>query len=185
MMAITGANARNNRIVGNFLGTDATGTFAFAEQTRNCATIEIARSASQNRIGDTTPADRNVISGSAFTAVYFTDNGTNGNVVQNNIIGLTPSGATRLRNQRMGVDINLGASQTPGRRTVRASATSLGQPRGGGVEVSHTTATIDNQVIGNFIGTDVTGTGPRPSRTTASRACTSRTACRTRSSAAT
>jgi len=156
-MAITGANARTNRIVGNFLGTDAAGTFAFADQTRNCATVEIARGASQNHIGDTTPADRNVISGSAFTAVYFTDNGTSGNVVQNNIIGLTPSGATRLRNQRMGVDINLGASTTlvggtgPGERNV------ISGNRAGGVEVSHTTATVGNQVIGNFIGTDVTG----------------------------
>ncbi len=29
---------------------------------------------------------------------------------------------------------------------------------GGGVEVSHTTATVGNQVLKNFIGTDVTGT---------------------------
>ena len=66
-------------------------------------------------------------------------------------------GTNRLRNQRMGVDINFGASQNliggtgPGERNVISGNVA------GGVEVSHTTATVGNQIIGNFIGTDVTG----------------------------
>ncbi len=79
----------------------------------------------RRRTTSATPAlaDRNVISGSAFTGVYLTDNGTNGNIVQNNIIGLNPSATDRLRNQRMGVDINFGSSQTLSAARARASAT--------------------------------------------------------------
>ena len=59
----------------------------------------------------------------------------------------------------MGVDINLGSKRNivggfgPGQRNVLSGNT------GGGVEVSHTTDTVDNVVRGNFIGTNLTGTG--------------------------
>ena len=186
-MVINGANARNNRIVGNFIGTDATGTFAFAAQLaqlrRRSSSIAAPR-----RTTSATPAlaDRNVISGIAFTGVYFTDNGTNGNFVQNNIIGLNPAGTTRLRNAhgrrhqlRLGAEPDRrhgpGRAQRDLRQRRRRASRSRTRP-----------ATTGNQIVGNFIGTDLDGQSrARLRRTTASRACTSRTACRTRSSAAT
>ena len=80
---------------------------------RSCATARRSSSTARpRRITSGIPRRPTATSpGWAFTAVYFTDNGTNGNFVQNNIIGLNPSGTNRLRNQRMGVDINFGASQ--------------------------------------------------------------------------
>jgi len=157
-MVIQGAAARNNRIVGNFIGTNAAGTFQFTTFLRDCSSIELNRGASQNHVGTSDIADRNVISGSAFTGVYFTDVGTNANLIQNNIIGLNPAGTNRIRNLRMGIDINLGASQNiiggsgPGEGNVISGNT------GSGVEVSHTTNTVGNRIVDNRIGTDLTGT---------------------------
>jgi CSLREA domain-containing protein len=157
-MVMQGAAARNNRIVGNFIGTNAAGTFQFTTLLRDCSSIELNRGANQNRVGTPDLADRNVISGSAFTGIYFTDVGTNANLIQNNIIGLNPAGTNRIRNLRMGIDINLGASQNviggsgPGERNV------ISGNAGAAVEVSHTTNTVGNRIVNNFIGTDLTGT---------------------------
>ena len=91
-MVIPGAaRPRTTASSGNFIGTDATGTFAFTTLVRDCSGIELDRGANQNQVGTSDVADRNVISGSAFTGVYFTDVGTNANRIQGNIIGLNPA----------------------------------------------------------------------------------------------
>ncbi|MEM8707159.1 MAG: hypothetical protein AAGE98_11930, partial [Actinomycetota bacterium] len=56
---IVGENAVGNRILGNFLGTDAAGTFA---QSSLWVGLMIERGASQNKVGTPAHADRNLIS---------------------------------------------------------------------------------------------------------------------------
>ena len=51
-----------------------------------------------------------------------------------------------------------------------------------GIEIVHHTTTIGNQIVGNYIGTDLTGNAGPPIRATATTASTSTTAPRTRSS---
>jgi CSLREA domain-containing protein len=155
---ISGAAAVRNSIVGNFIGTDAAAGFGATALVRNAGGVVLARGASSNVVGRAAPADRNVISGNAFTGIYLQDVGTNDNVMMGNIIGLSPDGLRRIRNQRMGVDINLGAKRTivgglgPGEGNVISGNT------GGGAEVSHTTETVGNVIQGNLIGTNLTGT---------------------------
>jgi CSLREA domain-containing protein len=155
---ISGAAALRNTVVGNFIGTDAAAAFGATTLVRNAGGVVMARGASSNVVGGAAPADRNVISGNAFTGIYLQDIGTDDNVMMGNIVGLSPDGLRRVRNQRMGIDVNLGAKRNivgglgPGEGNVISGNT------GGGAEVSHTTDTVGNIIRGNLIGTNLTGT---------------------------
>jgi CSLREA domain-containing protein len=155
---ISGASALRNRVAGSFVGTDATATFGATTLVRNAGGIVMARGASANVVGGTAPADRNVVSGNAFTGVYLQDVGTDDNVVMGNIVGLSPDGLRRVRNLRMGVDINLGAKRTIVGGLGRGEGNVISGNAGGGAEVSHTTDTVGNVIRGNLIGTNLTGT---------------------------
>jgi PKD repeat protein len=84
--------------------------------------------------------------------------GTNGNLVRNNLVGLSPAGTARLRNILEGVDYNTGASdnRVGGQGDLERNVIS-GNNRNG-VEFSHGPTVRGNRAVGNFIGTDVTGT---------------------------
>jgi CSLREA domain-containing protein len=155
---IYGANADNNTIVGNFIGTDATGTYAAATEALAAHGIHIEQGASGNQIGGTAPADRNVISGNGRHGVGIWHVTSDANVIRNNLVGLSPDGTRRLSNRKHGLDVNYGSAHNilggtgPGERNV------VSGNEANGIEVSHDGTTTGNQVIGNYIGTDVTGT---------------------------
>ena len=79
------------------------------------------------------------------------------NIVQNNIFGLKPNGLGKLPNMQSGIDVQWGAS--------RNLIGGLGANEGNvfsahpyaGVDLSHSTSTSFNEVVGNFIGTNLTG----------------------------
>jgi CSLREA domain-containing protein len=159
---IFGAGAVDNQVVGNFVGTDATGTFkANATSEQQAHGVNIEQGAQNNRIGGVLPEERNVISGNARHGVGLWHGGTKFNVIVNNLIGLSPDGTRKLPNRVHGTDINYGASHNrigglePGERNV------ISGNNGKGAEISHGADTTQNTVIGNYIGTDVSGTaGP-------------------------
>jgi CSLREA domain-containing protein len=155
---ISGAAAVRNTVAGNFVGTDAAAGFGATTLVRNAGGVVMARGASGNTVGGTAPADRNVVSGNAFTGVYLQDVGTNDNVIRGNIVGLSPDGLRRVRNLRMGVDINLGAKRTIVGGLGQSEGNVISGNAGGGAEVSHTTETVGNVIQGNLIGTNLTGT---------------------------
>jgi Fibronectin type III domain len=160
-------NATGNRIVGSFVGTNAAGTFGHTTTDFSGSGIAIEGGAPNNQVGDTALADRNVISGNARNGIVLYNEGSDNNVFYNNIIGLSPSGLARLPNIRMGIDINAGASfnvvggTAPGMRNVISGDGIIGSadtPGDAGVEMSHAATTTGNRIVGNFFGTDVTGT---------------------------
>jgi CSLREA domain-containing protein len=155
---IKGRAANDNVIVGNYIGTDAAGNEGAPELSPLPAHgVLVEQGASRNVIGGAAPSERNVISGNARNGIGFWHQGTDGNLVINNLIGLGPRGDKRLSNRRHGIDINLGASHTviggtqPGERNV-VSGNDLN-----GIEVSHTASTTQNLIIGNLVGTDASG----------------------------
>lgn len=155
-LSINGANT----IEGNFLGTDATGTIS-PDFFINCrAGVGIHQSAN-NLIGGNTPEARNVISGNGGLLLGGNNKAginivsASGNRIQGNFIGVDRSGTTALGNRGFGVWA-LGAVGTviggtgAGERNIISSNSSGG--------ISFRSSNDGNQVQGNFIGTDVTGT---------------------------
>ncbi|MEL6893544.1 MAG: hypothetical protein AAFP84_18270 [Actinomycetota bacterium] len=151
---LMGTEAVDNRIVGNFIGTNPAGTFHLNPGFSNAAGVQFDQGASYNRIGTPEIADRNVMSGNRSWAVRVEQNETIGNIIQNNIIGLNPSGTDRL-DSHGGIDVQYGARQTlVGGRALREHNVFAGLVYSG-IDFSHNS--FENQAIGNYIGTDLTG----------------------------
>ncbi len=153
-------NAQYNQIVGNFIGTNAAGTFIspIRDWQTGCG-VYISQGASRNTIGSPELDDRNVISGVPNRGVQIDHEGTDFNIIQNNIIGLNPTGTENLYNLVMGIDIQWGASSNiVGGTGFRERNVISGHSRYVGVDLSHSQSTSNNFVVGNFIGTDLTGT---------------------------
>lgn len=149
----------DSTIVGNFIGTDATGTIALGNETRG---VTVA-SGSHNVIGTNgdgvaDETERNLISGNAEVGVKI--NNAYDNVVAGNYIGTDVTGTLVLgndwgvniaggaRSNRIGTDGN-GIADTAERNIIS------GNRLGIGIVDSDTEG---NVVAGNFIGVDVTGT---------------------------
>jgi hypothetical protein len=143
--------SNSNTVVGNYIGTDASGTAALG----NSAGMEVT-SASFNVIGGTSPEARNVISGNSSAAVGI-DNGAQGNLVQGNFIGTDASGAHALPNSSPGVWISDGFSGPSDGNTIGGLAPGAGNViafnAGPGVTVSGYGAvpSTGNAILGNLI----------------------------------
>lgn len=149
--------SHDNTVAGNFVGTDAAGNYASNEYVASGDGILLIRGAHDNTIGGTAAADRNVISGNPRRGLVVTGQTTDRNRIFNNIVGLGPGGDKKLGNIKHGVDINSGSSENvvggtgPGERNV------LSGNGWAGIEISHLPETVNNSVIGNFVGTGITG----------------------------
>lgn len=146
-----------NTIAGNFLGTTAAGTAAVAHNGHSLDDIVIASSAPNNTIGGTVAAARNVISGTSDLSVGGNAGiliGSSGNLIQGNLIGTNAAGDAAIANDTGialilgGADNNLIGGTTAGARNV------ISGNRLTGMEID----TLGNQVEGNYVGTDVSGT---------------------------
>jgi CSLREA domain-containing protein len=163
-----GSGSRNNLLVGNFIGTNAAGTFGHTVHTLHASGVDMDTGANNNQVGGTSPADRNVVSGNARHGINFNSEATDNNAVYNNLIGTNPSGTGRLQNLRHGIDMNSGPSYNivggtgPGQRNILSgNGENQDEAFAAGIEISHDALTSFNQVIGNCIGTDPTcNTGP-------------------------
>jgi CSLREA domain-containing protein len=153
--ATTGSNA----IVGDLIGLMPDGTYDPTDQyVPGSSCIEISNGAHDNVIGAPGNATRNTISGCSHQGVALFNVGTTRNTIQNNIMGLDPTGTQRRRNQSHGVDINTGTTFTMVGGTGTEQRNVISGMSGSGIEISHISSTQNNSVVGNYIGTDLTGT---------------------------
>lgn len=93
-LPLFGVGASHNVIIGNYIGTDATGTSAIG----NTYGVLFDDGSFSNRVGGDTDAERNIISGNVGYGVFFYNNGTHDNVLKNNYIGTDFSGRQALPN---------------------------------------------------------------------------------------
>jgi titin len=137
---------------GNRIGVDPTGTVALSNAFNG---ITIA-GASSNLIGGTVSGAGNVISGNLGDGVFLYG-GAMGNLIQGNFIGTDVSGQTVVSNGLAGVLIE-SAGNTVGGLASGARNVISGNWLDG-VWLAGAGATT-NLVVGNFLGTDVTGKSP-------------------------
>jgi CSLREA domain-containing protein len=150
---ISGTIATDNRVMGNYIGTNAKGA---SDLGNDLDGVNISWGAQNNRIGGSTAAARNVISGNDGGGVYIEDSGTTGNTVSGNYIGLAASGTTKLGNG-VGVFIGWGAqNNTIGGDTEGERNVISGNDQDGVLLFENNTT--GNIVSGNYIGTDANGT---------------------------
>jgi CSLREA domain-containing protein len=163
-----GAGATGNWIVGDFIGTNAAATFGMTATVVNANGVHLENGAANNHIGSPTLADRNVISGNSRTGIATYFQGTRGNLFQNNIIGLSPLGDRKIPNLAHGVDINddsasnqIGGTGANQRNVISGNGDPASTNYYASVEISHGSGTVQNKVLGNCMGTDLTcNTGP-------------------------
>jgi CSLREA domain-containing protein len=153
-VAISGASY--NEVIGNYIGTNWAGDLALGNVERGMGIngAGIGLPAVGNVIRD------NVISGNGTNGIDIWSANTTGNTVTGNLIGTKASGMAALGNVGMGIIVGGGAHDnticgtTPDERNV-ISANDVG------IAINEYDGTPhDIEVIGNYIGTDVNGTGP-------------------------
>lgn len=149
--------AMRNRLVGNIIGSDPDATFVAPSFQGLAYGVHVEQDAPDTVVGTPALADRNVISGNGNHGVGFWHNNTDRNVVQNNIVGLSPDGTRSVPNRRHGIDFNFGVSQSVIGGTGPREHNVVSGNDGTAIELSHTALTTGNVVAGNLLGTDLTG----------------------------
>lgn len=141
-------------IAGNYIGTTADGLSSLPNQNG----IDIRSNTYGNTVGGSAAGARNVISGNEFDGVILNGIGgePHGNVLAGNYIGLDKTGGAALANGANGVQILNGAFAN----TIGPDNVISGNGQHG--VLIWTNATNENQIVGNFIGTDSTGMSAVP-----------------------
>jgi|GEM_PF-4768098 len=141
----------NNQISGNFIGTDFNGSAAIPNRFDGISFLR----ASNNTIGGPNMEDRNLISGNKQNGIYISSEGdfSINNIIQGNYIGVNAAASGVLPNLQVGIFIVDGG----------ASGTIIGGTENGAGNViagqltNISLSSGNNQVQGNYIGTNVTG----------------------------
>jgi parallel beta-helix repeat protein len=138
-----------NRIEGNFIGTDPTGTIGLLNRGDG---VSIVDGPSETVVGGTTPAARNVISGNPGVGIFV--DSSNESRIQGNYVGTDKSGTNDLGNVE-GIFIGDASGTTVGGKTAAARNVISGNNTDG-LSISNSQGI---KVLGNRIGTTASGTG--------------------------
>jgi parallel beta-helix repeat protein len=151
-LELDGDAATGNHVTGNLVGTDAAGTAALPNGGNG-----IFVDASDNQVGGTTAADRNVVSGNGGTGIVISKVTSStppaGNTIEGNYVGVSASGAP-LGNALNGIFVfqaganDIGGTDPGSGNVISANARGLYLSLSG----------PGNVVYGNMIGTNPAGT---------------------------
>ena len=150
-VSIGGAASSADEVLGNFIGTNPSGSAALA----NGGSGVLVGGGLGHIIGGTLAAARNVISGNGSYGVEFTNTAgaASNSVVQGNYIGVDASGSVAIANTASGVLV-LGTGQTIGGSSAGAGNVLSGNTENG-IFVSQPSAALT--IAGNLVGTDAAG----------------------------
>jgi hypothetical protein len=153
-------------VQGNYIGTDVTGTRALVNSSGN-PVPGIFINSSNNIIGGTTAAVRNVISGNSVGILLggFSFGGIVGNIIQGNFIGLNAAGTGQVPNTQQGISISDGVTNTIG-GIANGAGNKIAFNGGPGVTITNNSS--GNSIRGNSIfsnnglGIDLAANGVTP-----------------------
>jgi CSLREA domain-containing protein len=135
-------NSSNNRVVGNYIGADSSGT---AKVSNSIDGVLITGSSKFNLIGGAAEGAGNVISGNKNSGVQIAGGAPENNKVQGNFIGTKADGVNALGNSAFGVQMN-SVNTTIGGSFGETNTIAFNN--GGGVFVG---AGTGNRILGNSI----------------------------------
>ncbi len=143
---VFGTGCSYNIIVGNYVGTDITGT----DSIPNTYGVLFDDGASYNRLGGQHAGAGNLLSGNSGYGVFLYNPGTQKDTVIGNLIGTDVSGTLPLANS-IGIVID-GPSY---KHYIDSNVVSANRQNG---IIIHLSGSDSNMVVRNKIGTDITGT---------------------------
>jgi CSLREA domain-containing protein len=135
----------DNRVQGNFIGTDATGTQALGG-------IGVDVVGTGNLVGGTTRAQQNLISGNGSGGVRIYGAGTSGNTLEGNLIGIDATGSAPLPNL-YGIAVLDGAHDNTIGGDSAAAGNAIASNTGAGIKLASDAgsgnAILSNPIFGN------------------------------------
>lgn len=143
--AIYYGNCSLNNIVGNYIGTDVSGSFSIPNATGIC----VDAASNHNMI------EQNLLSGNVSYGIFIVTTGSYYNTFRANLVGTNATGTSAIPND-VGIIIGGGAKYNLIGGDNPADRNIFSGNNYSGIEISDNT-TDSNQIIGNFIGTDITG----------------------------
>ena len=149
---ISDEGTRNVTVIGNFIGTDPTGTYAISNMLSG---VYMREGATGNHIGTGIYNERNIISGNGQSGVVM--NTSNGNMVRGNFIGTDITGTYPIGNAFSGISLEDAAANN----IIGGDFAGAGNLISGNTELGIymvDAGTDNNRILGNFIGVDITGT---------------------------
>ena len=165
---LVSGTSSGTQILGNFIGTDITGTQIVAN---NASGVAIFSNATGTVIGGTDPAAGNVISGNGAMGLHgvgieISSTGTGFVVAQRNRIGTNAAGTAALPNANGGVTINNSNSHvigTPGAgNLISGNGSNAGAPGNAGEGIIVLGTSTGVQIQGNLVGTNAAGNAALP-----------------------
>src|SRR4029079_4118572 len=136
-----------NTVQGNLIGVGSNGSTAIPNQVggkvSNTATVWA---------GAVQPSKSNVVSGNSLTGIQVIS--SHDVTIQGNLVGLDPTGTTAVANSLIGVDLNAAVLVTGGGTGPGEGNVISGNGQEGLRALNNSQ---DDTILGNLIGTDVTG----------------------------
>ncbi len=163
-VALGGPSSFGTAVLGNEIGTDATGTNALGNV---FAGVGIYGGSSVNSIGGSVPGSRNVISANGTYGIYISDTNSLNNTITGNYIGTDATGTNALGNGSGGVELQAGASGNQIGGFLNSQINVIAFNGGPGVLMLNTNTTNNpltiNIIYGNHgLGIDLNNDGVTP-----------------------
>ncbi|UCE19469.1 MAG: right-handed parallel beta-helix repeat-containing protein [Gemmatimonadota bacterium] len=140
--------ASENYINGNLIGTDREGTNPLRNEQNGILLIN----AWDNTLGEL--PGNNLISGNGENGIYIIGNGSRGNTIGGNMIGVDFDGENQLANEEHGIKIEFADENVIGGFTGIAHNVISGNKKSG---ILLTQSANLNSIVGNLIGSNITG----------------------------
>ncbi|RLS76896.1 MAG: DUF4347 domain-containing protein, partial [Planctomycetota bacterium] len=150
------SGSTGNTIAGNYIGSFGVGGPDLGSTERNTA-LGINLLGSNNTIGGTTAASRNVIGGNQSHGIRITGAGASSNVVAGNYIGTDATGLVDVGNSLNGISVDSSATNNTIGGLTSSSRNVISGNDNAGIAVDHV-GTTGNLIVGNYIGIGADGT---------------------------